>query len=154
MGMHRGFAARLGRFARLFKFFRFGHDLVLFLLVALDLSRVLRLLLAGGQRRSKLREVLLVALGLIEIPLVRRFGLLDRRFVFEEQCLALRGAGHVAERGADGRQDRGHHGDAAGKRIAAVRVLDLVIVRTVNVKMIFGHGTPRVVECEEAVARA
>ena len=131
-----GLALLLGLLAGRVELLRLGHDLVLLLLVALDLRAVLRLLLAAGERGAELREVLLAALRLVEVPLVRRFGLPDRGFVLVQQRVVLRRAGHVSEQRADRREDRGHDGDAAGERVAGMRgMLDLVVVRTVHVEV-------------------
>src|SRR3569623_699132 len=90
-----------------------------------------------GQRQ--LRQVLLVGLGLIVIPLVRSFRLLDRGIVLEHRCVVLRGAAHVAEESADGRENRGGHGVAVGKTVAVplCGVFELMVVRAVHMKAAF-----------------
>ena len=86
----------------------------------------------------QLAQVLLAALGLVVVPLVRRLGLLDCRFILPKQRVVLGRARHVTEERADRREDRGHDSDAPSERIARVSgMLDLVIMRTVNVKMVF-----------------
>jgi hypothetical protein len=92
------------------------------------------------ERRAELGEVLLAALGLVEVPLVRGLGLLDRRLVLVQQRVVLRRAGLVGEQRADRRQDRGDDRDARGERIAVLRfVLDGVVVRAVDVESGAGH---------------
>ena len=63
------------------------------------------------------------------------------RYKSEKERIVLRRPRHVAEKGADGREDRRHDGNAARERVAAVRsMFDFVIVRTVDVEMAFRHG--------------
>jgi len=79
-------------------------------------------------------------LRLIEVPLVGGFRLPDRRLVLVHQRLVLSSATHVPEHGANGGEDRRGNRDAASERIPVLRlVLDLVIVRPVDVKA-FRHG--------------
>ena len=78
-------------------------------------------MVGGRQYGAELGQVLLAALRLIEIPLIGRFGLLDRGVVLVEQRVVLRRTAHVAEQRADRREDRRHDRDATGKRIAGMR---------------------------------
>ncbi|GAB3625931.1 hypothetical protein GCM10027419_07790 [Pandoraea terrae] len=69
--------------------------------------------------------------------MVGRFGLVDGRFVLEEQRLVLGRAALVAEDCAGGGQDGRHHRDAARKAVGMSnfgRVLKHMVVGTVYVK--------------------
>ena len=117
------------------------HDF-LFLLVALDLGGVMRSVQAGDMA-GHLREVLPAGLGLVVVPLVGGFGLEDRGVVLVHRRFAFRGARLVAEHGANGGHDRGHHRDPAGKAVTAGMgvfggVFDVFFVRAWDFE-VFGH---------------
>ena len=92
-------------------------DRVLLALVALDLVDVERLARLGRELDRQLGEVLLAALGLVVVPLVRGFGLLDRRLVLVQAGVGLRQAAHVGEQRADGGDDRGRHREPPGHAV-------------------------------------
>ena len=141
MYVHFQLAFFVGFLGECFQFFRRSLDFFLFVFVAGDFLYVFFASVAFGQVDGKLREILLVAFGLIIVPLVRGRRLLDRRLVLVEQGVVLRVAAHVAEQGADGRQDGGQDRQARGEAVATVvgDMLDFVIVRTVNMKAVTGH---------------
>src|SRR5665647_903392 len=105
MHVHRGVARRLRALAVRLELLGLLPDVVLLHLVAFDLLPVPRLLLAGGEGRAELSEILLAALRLVKVPLVRRFGLADRRIVLVQQSVVLGGTGHVPEERAEGCED-------------------------------------------------
>src|SRR6266853_1187871 len=92
---------------------------------------------ACGYCRSQFGEVLLAALRLIEIPLVGRFGPSNRRFVLEKQRIVLRRTTHISEQRTDGGEDRRHDGNPPGEGVMLGAVLGFVLVRAMDVKMIF-----------------
>ena len=141
MHVHFEFALLVGFLGDRLQLVGLGLDLFLFFLVTLDFLAVLLLRLAGGQRDRQLGQVLLVALGLIVVPLIGGGRLLDRRLVLVEQRRVLRMATHVAENGTDRGQDGGQYRQAGGEIVAAMLgdVLDFVIVGTVDMKTVTGH---------------
>src|SRR3954454_12654843 len=64
-------------------------DLRLLALVAVDFLGVHRLLFIRNQHQRQLRQVLLAALGLVVVPLVGCFGLLDRGVVLVQAGIGL-----------------------------------------------------------------
>ncbi len=141
MHMHRRLALQLGCLRLLFQLPGLGHDRFLFALVAIDFLKVSRLLVAGGHCRSQFGEILLTALRLIEVPLVGCFGPSNRRFVLEKQRIVLRRTTHISEQRTDGGEDRRHDGNPPGEGIMQCAVLGLMLVRAMDVKMVFGHAT-------------
>src|SRR6185369_15101222 len=104
---------------------RFLLDVRLLALVA----RGLRVVLAGhlgvgGERRGDLRQVLLLALRLVEIPLVRGLGALQHRIVLEEDRLVLRVPAEEAHDGAHRGEDGGKDGDLLAEAALVGLVLD------------------------------
>ena len=148
--VHRDVALRFGRLRLILELLRLFHDLGLFVGVAFGLRTKLFGRLAGRKNRAELSQVLLAAFRLVEVPLIGRLGLLDRRVVLVEERFVLRRAAHVAEQRADRCEDRGHHGNPPRKRVAGMRrMLDLVIVRAMYVKSVFGH---RCLPCQRKCA--
>src|SRR6202165_2431895 len=141
MHVHRRLALLLGRLGLFLQLFGLGHDRFLFALVTVDFLEISRLLVAGGQRRSQFGEILLAPLRLIEIPLVGSFGPSNSRFVLEKQRIVLRRPTHISEQCTDGGEDRRHDGNSPGEGIMQCAVLGLVLMRAMDVKMIFGHAT-------------
>jgi hypothetical protein len=86
MHVHFEFALLVGFPGDGFELVGLDLDLLLFLLVALDFLDVLSRALRRWSGDRQLGEVLLVALGLIVVPLIRRRGLLDRGLVLVEQA--------------------------------------------------------------------
>jgi hypothetical protein len=123
---------------------RFGLDFLLLLVVPVHLRLVGRLLVRRRQVARDLRERLLRALGLVVVPLVGRFGLLDRRVVLEEAGVRLGGSAQIredrADRGDHGREHRDLVGEAAAADAVVAlggvlgHVLEFVVVRAVDVK--------------------
>ena len=81
----------------------------------------------------ELRQVLLHALRLVVVPLVGGLARLEHRLVLVEQRLVLRVAAEEAHDGADGGEDRGEDRDPLAQAPLVRLVLDLVVVRAVDV---------------------
>jgi hypothetical protein len=58
--------------------------------------------------------------------------------------------GHIAEHCAYRREDGRHHRDAAGERIVLRLMLYLVLMRSMHVKVVFGHANSPVEASFEA----
>jgi len=135
VNVHRLLGMHVGVLARLLELLGLLLDVLLLFAVALGFGLVALGDVAARQRHGELGQVLLVALGLVVVPLIRRLGLLDGRFVLEEQRIVLRRAALVAEERAQRGQDRRRHRQLAGEVVSVLRpVLELVLVRPVNVK--------------------
>ncbi|VVD34507.1 protein of unknown function [Paraburkholderia dioscoreae] len=118
----------------LFDRFSLRADRLFLLLVLVDVGEEfrVRIRVAGGQRGAEFSEIFLLALRLVIVPLVRRFGLPDGGLVLVVQREVFAVAALIGAQRADRREDGRDHGHAARERIRVMmaRVFHGMVVRT------------------------